>query len=175
MNDFSDYLSETLSPFAEVKPYSNTDKIHKCSQSHCVIMEDKPWFNDKCKSLHRNYIKCLNVFNRNTCMENYVNVNNAKKKCKLLEAQLKRKYKRQEGNMMEGLRKSNPKWFYSKFGRSHKLSINVSGSEFFDHFKRVASGIHSNMGNSNIEESGEAVNEELDQIISNEEIVLCYI
>jgi hypothetical protein len=26
-----------------------------------------------------------------------------------------------------------------------------------------------------IEESGEAVNEELDQIISNEEIVLCYI
>jgi disulfide oxidoreductase YuzD len=42
-------------------------------------------------------------------MENYVNVNNAKQKCKLLEAQLKRKYKRQEGNMMEGLRKSNPK------------------------------------------------------------------
>jgi hypothetical protein len=57
---------------------------------------------------------------------------------------------------MEGLRKSNPKWFYSKFGRSHKLSIHVSGSEFFDHFKRVASGIHSNMSNSNIEESGEA-------------------
>ena len=32
-----------------------------------------------------------------------------------------------------------------------------------------------NMDNSNIEESGEAVNEDLDQIISNEEIVLCYI
>ena len=34
---------------------------------------------------------------------------------------------------------------------------------------------NSNMDNSNIEESGEAVNEKLDQIISNKEIVLCYI
>jgi hypothetical protein len=69
------------------------------------------------------------------------------------------------------LRKSNPKLFYGKFGRSRKFSTKVSGSEFFDHFKSVASTIHSNMGNSNIEESGEAVYEELDQIISNEEIV----
>ena len=52
-------------------------------------------FNDKCKSLHRNFIKCLNVFNRIKCKENHVNLNNAKKKYKLLEAQLKRKYKRQ--------------------------------------------------------------------------------
>jgi hypothetical protein len=73
---------------------------------------------------------------------------------------------------MEGSRKSNPKLFYSNFGRSRKLSAKVSESEFF---KSVASTIHSNMDNSNIEESGEAVNEELDQIISNEEIVLCYI
>ena len=135
-------------------------------------MEDKPWFNDKCKSLHRNYIKCFNVFNRIKCKENHVNLNNAKKKYKLLEAHLKRKYKRQEGNMMEGSRKSNPKLFYSNFGRSRKLSAKVSESKFF---KSVASTIHSNMDNSNIEESGEAVNEELDQIISNEEIVLCYI
>jgi hypothetical protein len=67
-----------------------------------------------------------------------VNLNNAKKKYKLLEAQLKRKYKRQEGNMMEGSRKSNLKLFYSKFGRSRKLSAKVSGSEFF---KSVASTI----------------------------------
>lgn len=52
VNDFSDYLSEIVSPFVEVKPYSNAGKIQKRSQSHCVIMEDKPWFNDKCKSLH---------------------------------------------------------------------------------------------------------------------------
>jgi flagellar motility protein MotE (MotC chaperone) len=90
-------------------------------------MENKPWwFNDKCKSLHRNYMKCLNVFNRNKCKENHVNLNNTKEKYKLLEAQLKQKYKRQEGYMMEGLRKSNPNYFYSKYGRSRKLSTKVS-------------------------------------------------
>jgi hypothetical protein len=31
VNDFSDYLSKILSPFVEVKPYSNTGKIHKRS------------------------------------------------------------------------------------------------------------------------------------------------
>ena len=46
---------------------------------------------------------------------NHVNLNNTKKNYKLLEVQLKQKYKRQEGYMMEILRKSNPKLLYGKF------------------------------------------------------------
>ena len=57
---------------------------------------------------------CLSAFNKNKSYVNHFNLIDAKKKYKAHELKLKRAYKRQQGNMMESLRKLNPKLFYKK-------------------------------------------------------------
>ena len=47
----------------------------------------------------------------------------AKQKYKKVENRSKRQYKRQEGDMLEYLRKNNPKYFYNIFCRK-KIQVN---------------------------------------------------
>lgn len=78
-------------------------------------MEDKPWFTEDCKELYRQYQKALYVFNKNRNEENRLQLNIAKQKYKVTENKLKRQYKNQQGNMLNNLRRKNPKKFYRKF------------------------------------------------------------
>ena len=70
--------------------------------------DDEPWLTDECKRLYRNYMRCLNIFNHEKSSVNHSNLIEAKKKYNKLESRLKRIYKRQQGNMLEGLRTINP-------------------------------------------------------------------
>jgi hypothetical protein len=53
-------------------------------------------------------MRCLNIFNHEKSSVNHSNLIEAKKKYNKLESRLKRIYKRQQGNMLEGLRTINP-------------------------------------------------------------------
>ena len=129
-----------MSPFFEINKSVRKRNTRYCDNAG--VKEDKPWFNDECKRLYRNYITSLNVFNHSKSGINHANLNEAKRKYKLCENRLKRLYKRQQGNMLEGLRVTNPKLFYRKFSNKRKVSAKVPGKEFFEHFKRLASDVN---------------------------------
>lgn len=126
--DFSVFLNSIMAPFFEVKHDSvknGKPKIYNKPRN-----DDKPWFTDECKRLYRNYMRCLNIFNHEKSSVNHSNLIEAKKIYKKLESRLKRIYKRQQGNMLEGLRTINPKLFYGKFAKKRRITPKVSGNEF---------------------------------------------
>ncbi|VDI10101.1 Hypothetical predicted protein [Mytilus galloprovincialis] len=174
VSDFSEFLNGIMSPYFKVRPKVSTSR--KKQDRIMPVIEDKPWFNDECKRRSNLYKKFLNVFNHSKCSTHHLNLVTAKRNYKLLEAKLKRNYKKQQGNMLEGLKRHNPKLFYRKFSSKRKVKPKATGKEFFDHFKRIASEINSEEnsrnGNSNNDEI--PVYEELDCVITNKEI-LCAI
>ncbi|VDI44010.1 Hypothetical predicted protein, partial [Mytilus galloprovincialis] len=174
VSDFSEFLNGIMSPYFKVRPKVSTSR--KKQDRIMPVIEDKPWFNDECKRRYNLYKKFLNVFNHSKCSTHHLNLVTAKRNYKLLEAKLKRNYKKQQGNMLEGLKRHNPKLFYRKFSSKRKVKPKATGKEFFDHFKRIASEINSEEnsrnGNSNNDEI--PVYEELDCVITNKEI-LCAI
>jgi hypothetical protein len=112
-------------------------------------------------------MRCLNIFNHSNLIE-------AKKKYKKLESRLKMIYKRQQGNILEGLRTINPKLFYGKFAKKRRIIPKVSGNEFLEHFKKIATELRTENGslnNDNVNDD-EPVYEELDRIITDDEILV---
>jgi hypothetical protein len=107
-----------MAPFFEVK--HDSVKNGKPKMYNKPRNDDKPWLTDECKRLYRNYMRCLNIFNHEISSVNHSNLIEAKKKYKKLESRLKRIYKRQQGNMLEGLRTINPKLFYGKFAKNRE-------------------------------------------------------
>ena len=65
--------------------------------------EYKPWFTEDCKELYKQYLKSLDVFNKNRSNESKLKFNVAKQKYEVTENILKRQYKNQQGNMMNTL------------------------------------------------------------------------
>ena len=136
-----------MAPFFEVKHDSvknGKPKIYNKPRN-----DDKPWFTDECKRLYRNYMRCLNIFNHEKSSVNHSNLIEAKTKYKKLESRLKRIYKRQQGNMLEGLRTINPKLFYGKFAKKRRITPKVSGNEFLEHFKKIATELRTENGSLN--------------------------
>ena len=128
VKNFSDHLCSIMSPFFEVKGNIQSGNSQERSNFE---KEDKPWFNHECKQLYKNYMRCLKIFNHNKCVANHNDLIVAKRKYKICEARLKRRYKRQEGNMLEGLKLMNPKLFYRKFSSKRRIKPRVSVDEFF--------------------------------------------
>ena len=98
---------------------SNVDQLNLlCENLNFESQEnlDKPWLTDECKRLYRNYTRCLNIFNHEKSSVNHSNLIEANKKYNKLESRLKMIYKRQQGNMLEGLRtiKSRLKMIYKR-------------------------------------------------------------
>jgi hypothetical protein len=54
-------------------------------------------------------VSSLDALNKNHSNENRLNFNAAKQKYKVTKNKLKRQYKNQQGNMMNNLRRKNPK------------------------------------------------------------------
>ena len=125
INRFSSVLTNIMSPFFEVKnsndPRSNSFPSSASTHSYRVQPSvphvDKPWFTDELKNLHRTYLTALRTFNSDKSVFNHERLRSTKKAYKSLEGRLKRQFQRVEGDMLQNLRKSNPKAFFKRFAK----------------------------------------------------------
>ncbi|KAK3084323.1 hypothetical protein FSP39_011568 [Pinctada imbricata] len=143
VSDFSNCLTDLMYPFFEKGDNPSLDPpAAKCNDrvySRGKYFIDKPWFNDVLKAKYRNYKSALYIFSQNKSHANHVILMEKKREYKALECTLKRQYTRSEGNMLEEMRKRNPKNFYRIFKRK-KASCNVDDFEFFffEHFRKLS-------------------------------------
>ena len=133
---------------------------------------DKPWINTECKELYIKYKRTLSDFNKIRSNENRLILNLAKQKYKCMEKRLKSRYKHQRGNMLNSLKKTNPKCFYRKFRKRRKtVKHNISLNDFMNHFKNLVNrddiATFDNNGYS------EVIFEELDRPFTEREIDIC--
>ena len=172
---FCEFLNGVMAPFFELK--QKNGEVGK-NNRNCERGEDKPWFNDACRQLYCQYMRCLNIFNHDKNYVNHANLNIAKNDYKTTERKLKRIYRKEEGNMLEGLKRINPKLFYRMFANKRRVTPKASVKDFFEHFKKVASELNGNIDSADITVNSDddhiPVYDELDRIITNEEI-LCAI
>ncbi|XP_056017143.1 uncharacterized protein LOC130053726 [Ostrea edulis] len=111
VNSFTTRLADLMRSSFEVPRKSNKggqrpDRVH-----------DKPWFNRELKSKYNTYRVALNQFNHYKNKENHLNLIEAKKNYKHLEAKLRRQYLRKEGDLLEHLRKQKPKSILQAFSK----------------------------------------------------------
>ena len=138
-DDCVNYLCEMINDI--VLPKCQTKNVRLEGQNRKrEYTEDKPWFNDQCKQKYREYKNALNVFNREKSTENHNQLMMKKSVYKKLENTLKKTYKKQEGNMIQSLRKSNPKQFYRYFSKRKSKSPDskITFDNFFEHFKHLS-------------------------------------
>ena len=115
------------------------------------------------------YKSALNSFNKNRSNVNRLQLNLAKQRYKSMENKLKRQYKNQHGNMMNKLRKSNPRKFYKKFKRKNTRVFNdITLDQFEEHFKKLVN--KDNLNNPDNNNHTDNVFEELDIPFTNSEI-----
>lgn len=88
----------------------------------------------------------------------------------MLELRLKRNYKIQEGDMLERLKLSNPKHLYRLFAKKkNKKNSSLENEKFYEHFKNLMCGRNDEVFIPDLDQ--EPVYEELDEIISREDIL----
>ena len=101
-------LTDIINDITSVCKYCKTSKRVK-------TYRDKPWFDDKCRELYRNYKDSLDQFNKCKSTVNRINLTNSEKLYKSHCLRTKRKYMRSEGNKLDYARKGNPKGFFEMF------------------------------------------------------------
>ena len=91
-----------------------------------------------------------------------------------MENKLKRRYKNQRGDMLQTMKKTNPKRFYRKFKR-RKTRINsiLTLEQFEEHFKNLISNNEVNSAQDSDPDETEPVYEELDVPFTESEIDMC--
>ena len=173
VNDFGTLLNDIVLPHCNVKTGSGicVDNQNRKKQD---INTDKPWFNENCKKKYREYKDALYNFNVCKSIENHDNLIRLKSAYKKLSNRLKRQYKRTGGNMMNFLRKNNPKAFYRHFAKKQpkRNGANITIDQFHEYFKNLVT-CDSNIPTSDppdISSCNETVFDELDAEISVDEI-----
>ena len=177
VNDLCDALNEIILPkchTTNVHSFNNTVDSNNMKDK----AEDKPWFNAQCKKMYADYKVALHVFNRTKSVESRNSLLHKKSLYKKFEKTLKVKYKRQEGNMIESLKKSNPKQFYKYFSKrkSNSNTNNIPFDDFYMHFKNLSenSALHEDDSfESDLLDVEQPIFEELDYDISIDEIREC--
>ena len=104
VNNINSCLSDIVNKYTKTE----VTKVLKCDYCNSSkrtykpihIGQDKPWINDDCKQLYIEYRRSLKQFNQNKCEENRLILNLAKQRFKRTENSLKRRYKKQRGNML---------------------------------------------------------------------------
>ena len=115
----------------------NNCPVHTNTRSKA--RESKPWFNEVCTKLYNNYKRALRRFNSDRSTLNRFNLTETRKKYKLLQNKLRSTYLTQEGNMINTLRKNNPRAFYRKVNKRKKSPIyDITMDEFVKHLKNVS-------------------------------------
>ena len=112
-------------------------------------------FNETLKKRYLEYKNAINIFNANKTNENRAELIRLKKIYKKLEYKLKKQYKCHQGNMLNYLRKYNPKRFYKHFQKRRQTTRSeLTTDDFLNHFRNLAS-------------SEPNVNHEVDEFLSN--------
>ena len=118
VSTFVNELSDIMSDFHKVTvPVSGVPNKRNRIDN---INYNKPWFNDTCKRLYSVYRRALYDFNVCKTPERHAVLLNCKNEYKNTERKLKRRYLFSQGNMLDHLRKQNPKEFYSRFAKKEK-------------------------------------------------------
>lgn len=168
VDQFTSQLSKAFEPFFEIK-IKPVNKHRKTAYS-TVMSIDKPWWTAEAQRKYNTYRRDLFLFNRNKTESTHECLLRSKKEYKVLTARLKRQYQQAEGNMLDFLRKSNPKAFYRNFRGKQRQQTNINPSVFYEHFKNIAHAMNAS------EKSTECIDadpifEELDCPITEKEIV----
>ncbi|VDI62333.1 Hypothetical predicted protein [Mytilus galloprovincialis] len=172
VESFTSILMDIISPFF-CKSHNSNNTCDRTRSKTTRYKDDKPWFNYECKRLRSIYTSSLYTFNRDKNVENHRILIMSKRQYKRLENKLKRKYKRQEGDMIVTLRKSDPKKYYNLFQKKRAKTSDVSLSEFFEHFRNLVTNDGINVTVDTPESVSDATYDELDQIITQDEILKC--
>ena len=137
VESFTQKLNNLILPYCSVTTYKAGLRGKRQHKAKCG---DKPWFNDLCKKRYDLYKQAIYIFNGNKNEENRIELLRLKKIYKRLESKLKREYMSQQGNMLNYLRKYNPKTFYRHFKKRKKSTISdLNNNDFLNHFRNLAS------------------------------------
>ena len=85
----------------------------------------KPWFNEHLIRLHKTYLSSLASFNREKSTVNHNLLILNKRKYKSTELRYKRQYLSIEGDMLDYLRKHNPREFHKNFKQPKRLKHQI--------------------------------------------------
>ena len=166
VDSINDILNDCVLPLCDIsmsKPYS---------QNKSKTKTNKPWFNDTCTNLFKEYKNALYNFNKCKSDQNHELLVAAKHTYKKVENKLKRKYKRQEGDMLNYLKNSNPKQFYKLFSKKKsRITNNLTNNDFMTHFKNLMFDENGDTDFNFNEVNNESVFEELDCEITEDEIL----
>ena len=129
------FCSKTFSKI-DLCEYCKINKSYKQKNTN-----NKPWFDDECARKYKVYKTALAKFNRNKTFANRIYLANVKSTYKSYEAKMKRSYHRQEGNMLDNMKRKNPKQFYKFFRKKRKFKkSNLTVEDFFQYFSNLMSG-----------------------------------
>ena len=106
----------------------------RCAHSRETVI-DKPWFTPELKIMFTTYRVVLSTFNRDKNFKKSSTCSCCKiKHYKCMESRLKRCYLGREGDMLEHMRKCNPKVFYKYFKKKQPKQSMIPSDTFFEHF-----------------------------------------
>ena len=135
VSNFSNMLKDIFEPYCK-------HEVNMGSQKK-VYKVNKPWFDEKCKTLYSSYRKNLKCFNATkTHMDRYRLIQ-SKKQYKRYCQKVKSEYQGIRGDQLEYIRRVNPKEFYRQFNKkksSKKGNLNIQ--DFHTHFSRL--GVNEN-------------------------------
>lgn len=130
---------------------------------------DKPWFDDRCRQLHRQYVNALHNFNSNKTHANRTILANEKRNFKLYAQRTKRNFQSIEGNMLSQMKTSNPKQFYKLFRKRKQTPVKckLKSADFKAYFESMMAESEENVDAN----STDAVYDELDMPYTENEIL----
>ena len=153
VNEGLEYITSNLNTI--FKPYCCKTFNVSNRKTQAKPFYNKPWFDNKCKSLYTAYRNSLFVFSKDRCMSNRVRLVETKRKYKRYERRQKRNYLRFEGIRISYLMKNNPSEFYGLFKRRPRTPpTDLTLNDFYNHFKELVTNKNANdyIEISNVEE-----------------------
>ena len=172
---FIQELSSIMSDFHKVPVATGTGSTKK-NVNIDKVYHNKPWFNDTCRHLYSVYRKALYDFNVCKTPSNHFMLQQSKNDYKTLERKLKRRYLFDQGNMLDTIRKQNPKEFYARFSKKKHSKIDIDIKTFFEHFKSLCGNDTESDENSESDAfmyDDDIVFDELNVEITEDEILKC--
>ena len=131
------------------------------------------WFTDNCYNAKRDFINARNIFNKNKSTENRSNVVKMRTKYNRIRQKAKYNHKKNEGQRLENIAKTQPKKFWKSvkkcYTKSKSSNEDITLEKLHDHFKTLLGDIP-DTNNLNEEEFPGPKNDELDAMITEQEI-----
>ena len=138
-------INEVLGKFSD-SVYSCADKYfgkNICTDNFSTSIRENKWFDEECHSAKTDFNRAKRLFSRNRSQQNRINFTKCRSKSNKIKRRAKTKYKRNEGQKISNMAKSNPKAFWKNLKKYTANAKNKTGSKtlsadnFFEHFSEV--------------------------------------